>query len=136
MRVPSTLKCSSLVSPAHCALSLTRSKKLRASPSLKSRSRLALKVEDFVFELEADKPAIQQAVVDGFNQEPLGADGEQDLQQQGFEQHLGRHRVYQRLVRIALIYFNCFNTQAASLNLYNYLAVAQRTQAMRNNQHC
>jgi len=49
-------------------------------------------IPDFVFEVEADKPAVQQVVVDGFDQEPLGADGEQDLQQQGFEQHLGRHR--------------------------------------------
>ncbi len=43
--VPSTLKCSSLASRPHWALSLTRSKKARARSSLKRRSRLALKVE-------------------------------------------------------------------------------------------
>lgn len=136
MRVPSTLKCSSLVSPAHCALILTRSKKLRASSSLKIRSRLTLTEGGrFLFELETDKPAIKQVVADGFDQEPLGADEKQDLQQEGFEEHFERHRVYQQLVRIALIYLNFFNTQATSLNLYNYLAIAQSTQAVRNNQH-
>lgn len=43
--VPSTLKCSSLANLSHWALSLTRSKKVRASFSLNMRSRLALKVE-------------------------------------------------------------------------------------------
>ena len=43
--VPSTLKCSSPINFAHCAVYLTRSKNTRARSSLKRRSRLALKVE-------------------------------------------------------------------------------------------
>jgi hypothetical protein len=49
-------------------------------------------VPDLVFQVQADKPAVQQVVVDGLHQQPFAADGEQDLQQQGLQQHLGRNR--------------------------------------------
>lgn len=49
-------------------------------------------VPDLVFQVQADEPAVQQVLVDGLHQQPLAADGEQDLQQQGLEQHFGRHR--------------------------------------------
>jgi len=49
-------------------------------------------VPDLVFDVQAHEPAIEQVVVDGLDQQPLAADGEQDLQQQGFQEHLGRYR--------------------------------------------
>ena len=49
-------------------------------------------VPDLVFDVQAHEPAVQQVVVDRLDQLALAADGEQDLQQQGLEQHLGRHR--------------------------------------------
>ncbi len=49
-------------------------------------------VPDFVLDVQAHEPAVQQVVVDRFDQLALAADGEQDLQQQGLEQHLRRHR--------------------------------------------
>jgi len=49
-------------------------------------------IPDLVFDAQAHEPAIQQVVVDGLDQQPLAADGEQDLQQQGFQEHLGWHR--------------------------------------------
>ncbi len=35
--------------------------------------------------------AVQKVVVNGHHQQAFAADGEQDLQQQGLQQHLGRH---------------------------------------------
>jgi len=49
-------------------------------------------VPDLVFQGQAHEPAVQQVVVDGLDQQPLAADREQDLQQQGLEQHFGRYR--------------------------------------------
>lgn len=45
-----------------------------------------------VLEVQPHKPAIEQVVVTGFREQPLAANGEQDLQQQRLEQHLRRHR--------------------------------------------
>ena len=39
-------------------------------------------VPDFVLDVQAHEPAVQQVVVDRFDQLALAADGEQDLQQQ------------------------------------------------------
>ena len=49
-------------------------------------------VPNFVLDVQADEPAVQQVVVDRLDQLAFAADGEQDLQQQGLEQHLRRHR--------------------------------------------
>jgi hypothetical protein len=49
-------------------------------------------VPDLVFDVQTDEPAVQQVVVDRFDQLALAADGEKDLQQQGFQQHFWRHR--------------------------------------------
>lgn len=49
-------------------------------------------VPDLVLDVQANEPAVQQVVVDRFDQLAFAADGEQDLQQQGLEQHLWRHR--------------------------------------------
>lgn len=45
-----------------------------------------------VFQVQADKPAVQQVVVNGLHQQPFAADGEQDLQQQRLQEHLRLHR--------------------------------------------
>src|SRR5690606_21478983 len=58
--VPSTLKCSSLVSLPHSASILTLSKNTRPSPSLNSRSRLWLKVEWSHTASSIDRPTNQR----------------------------------------------------------------------------
>lgn len=62
------------------------------------------KVPDPVFEVQANDPAVQPVVVDGRYRQPLAAHGEQDLQQQGIEQHCGWNRkmVVARVHRIEL----------------------------------
>jgi len=49
-------------------------------------------VPDLVIDVQSHEPAVQQVVLDGLDQLALAADGKQDLQQQGLEQHLRRHR--------------------------------------------
>ena len=49
-------------------------------------------VPDLVFDVQTNEPAIQEVVVNRFDQLAFAAKGEQDLQQQGFQQHLWRDR--------------------------------------------
>jgi hypothetical protein len=49
-------------------------------------------VPDRIIDVQTHEPAVEKVVVDRFDQLALAADGKQDLQQQGVEQHLRGHR--------------------------------------------
>src|SRR5579872_6970586 len=92
MRVPSTVKCSSDISPA--ARSTTRRKKLRATSCVSSRSRFFGKTvgTDRFVHLEAYEPAKQDVVVELLHEQPLAANRIKDLEQLGAEEPLGWNR--------------------------------------------
>ena len=82
MSVPSTLKCSSDISPKPCAATTTRPK-LRVRLSVSSRSRLWVKVEwsHTAFDPQPHEAAEQQIEVQLLHELPLTAHGVEDLQE-------------------------------------------------------